>query len=108
MFNKSEIMTAAWVIVRRFAGNRETYAQRLSRALKLVWWNAKQEARTARDAAARAVAAAAQFAALTAAQLRAAVEGMENRDGLRWADLNRLTELRAALSKALAREALAA
>jgi hypothetical protein len=40
-------MTAAWAIVRRFAGNRETLAQRLSRALSLVWWNAKEAARIA-------------------------------------------------------------
>jgi hypothetical protein len=100
MFNRTEIMTAAWVIVRRFKGNRETHAQRISRALSHVWWQAKEAARLARNVAARAAAKVAELGAMSASQLRGAIVDLENRDGLRWADLNRLTDLHAALGKA--------
>lgn len=107
MFNRSEIMTAAWVIVRRFKGNDETPGQRLSRALRCVWWDAKQNARRAREAAARAAAHVAQFAGLTAAQLRANLFAFECKDSLRGSDWTRLDAMRAALREAVAREALA-
>lgn len=43
--NRAKIMKAAWVSVRRFAGNRESLHQRLSRALRKVWFEAKQAER---------------------------------------------------------------
>lgn len=93
------------MIVRRFKGN---LAQRLSRALSLVWWDAKEKARIARNLAARAAASAAQFANVTAAQLRADLWAFECKDTMRGSDWTRLDALRAALSEAEAREALAA
>ena len=105
MFNKSEIMSAAWVIVRRFKGN---LAERLSRALSYVWWDAKEKARIARNLAARAAATVAQFANTTTAQLRADLWAFECKDTMRGSDWTRLDAMRAALSQAEAREALAA
>ena len=43
-YDLSHIMKEAWVIANRFRGNSETWNQRLSRALKVVWWQEKQKA----------------------------------------------------------------
>jgi hypothetical protein len=98
MFNKSEIMTAAWVIVRRFAGNRETHAQRIARALKYVWWKAKE---AARELAAR-VAAAPASPARPVAEIRADLFAFECKDTLRGSDWTHLDALRGELAQALA------
>lgn len=98
MFNRSEIMKTAWIIARRFAGNRETWAQRLSRALKSVWWDAQQAARIAARAAAEKAAKAAQIAAMSLADLRAAIIDLENCDRLGFAGMTILTEYQRALS----------
>jgi hypothetical protein len=101
-FNRAKIMQAAWTIARRFAGNRETWGQRLSRALKFVWWDAKQAARAAANAAREAAAKAARFAVMTADQLSNAVVSMENTDRLGWAGIQELSEMRAAYTARLA------
>lgn len=92
--DRRALMNAAWTIARRFAGNRETWAQRLSRALKSVWWEAKQNAARAAHAAAAAVARASQFATLTVADLRAAIESAEACDRLGHAGIEHLSAMR--------------
>lgn len=104
-FNRAEIMTQAWTIARRFAGNPETWGQRLSRALKLVWWEAKEAARSAMEAARKAAEDVARFAGRTAASIRAEVVDMENTDRLGFAGIERLSLARRALAEAEAREA---
>ena len=103
--NKSEIMRAAWVIVRRFKGD---LAQRPSRALSYVWWDTKEAARIARNLAARAAASAAQFSTATVAQLRANLWAFECKDTMRGSDWQRLDAARAALTQAEARAPVAA
>lgn len=99
MFNRSEIMKTAWIIARRFAGNRETWAQRLSRALKSVWWDAQQAARIAARAAAENAAKAAQFAAMSLADLQRAIVSMENIDFLGFAGMAKLAEYQTELAQ---------
>lgn len=103
-FDRAQIMTEAWTIARRFAGNRETWGQRLSRALKLVWWNAKDAARRAVEAARQNAERAAAFVGRTAASLRAEVEDLENTDRLGFDGIERLAAARRALGEAVARE----
>lgn len=97
--NKAKLMRAAWVIVRRFEGNGETLQARLSRALKLVWWEAKQEARHAAEAAAHLAAQAASVVRPIAAVL-ADIRDLECRSTLRGSDWNRLDALRAEMMRA--------
>lgn len=97
--DRAKIMKAAWQIVRRFAGNRETLAQRMSRALKSVWWDAKRDAQRARELARQAVAEARQFAGMSLADLRLAVLSLENSDRLGWAGMQELSALRGLLVK---------
>ena len=104
-FDRAQIMTEAWTIARRFAGNRETWGQRLSRALKLVWWNAKEAACRAVETSRRAADRAGEFAGCTAASIRAEVEDMENIDRLGFDGIERLAAARRALGEAVAREA---
>ncbi len=104
-FNRAEIMQAAWTIARRFAGNRETWGQRLSRALKAVWCNVKDAARIAADLARTAAQEAARFAGRSAASIRAEVEELENTDRLGFAGIERLSHARRALAQAEAQEA---
>ena len=104
-FDRAQIMQEAWTIARRFAGNRETWGQRLSRALKLVWWNAKDAARRAVEAARRIAEQAAVFAGRSAASIRAEIENMENTDRLGFDGIERLAAARRALGDAVAREA---
>jgi hypothetical protein len=99
MFNRSEIMTKAWVIARRFAGNSETWAQRISRALKSVWWDAQQAARIAARAAADMAAKAAKFAAMSLADLQQVIESMENSDFLGFAGMAKLAEYQIELAQ---------
>ena len=104
-FDRTQIMTEAWTIARRFAGNRETWGQRLSRALKLVWWNAKEALRRAVENARLAVEKASALAGRTAASLRAEIEQLENTDRLGFDGIERLAAARRALGEAVAREA---
>lgn len=104
-FDRAQIMTEAWTIARRFAGNRETWGQRLSRALKHVWWTVKDAARRAAEVARRAAEQAAVFAGYSAETIRALVEDMENTDRLGFDGIERLAAARRALGEAVAREA---
>lgn len=97
--NKAKLMRAAWVIVRRFEGNGETLHARLSRALKLVWWEAKQEARRAAEAAAR-LAAQATVVVRPITAVLADIRDLECRSSLRGNDWDRLDALRAELLRA--------
>ncbi len=96
--DRAKIMQDAWTIARRFAGNRETWGQRLSRALKYVWWNVKE---AARQAAAQEAYRAAQRAAFTSArpaeEIRTEIWALECKDRLVGADWQRLDALRAEL-----------
>lgn len=106
-FDRAQIMQEAWTIARRFAGNRETWGQRLSRALKHVWWNAKEAARRAVEVGRLAAARAAHFAGRSAASVRAEVEQLENTDRLGFDGIERLAAARRALGEAVAQEAKA-
>ena len=105
MYNRAEIMKAAWVIVRRFAGNRETLAQRLSRALRSAWCDAKMAVEVALRVLAASAAKTARFAGKTVADLQAAIAAMENTDWLGRDGMEMLSDTRAALTVALAQEA---
>lgn len=96
-YDRRAIMKEAWTIARRFAGNRETWGQRLSRALKCAWDNAKTAQRIARDYATRVVEVT---TSARPADLRAEIIALENVDRLGWAGLQRLSTLRAMLHHA--------
>lgn len=96
--DRAKIMQDAWTIARRFAGNRETWGQRLSRALKLVWWNVKEAARQeVAQAAYRAAQRAAFASARSAEEIRTEILVLECKDRLVGADWQRLDALRAEL-----------
>ena len=112
-YDRSKIMQDAWAIARRFAGNSETWGQRLARALKSVWWSVKEAARIARAVAAKAAAKP----ALAVAALRPVrpahviardILCLECKDRLVWQDFQRLDALRIELTEANRREPIAA
>ena len=105
MYNRAEIMKAAWVIVRRFAGNRETLAQRLSRALGSAWGDAKMAMDIARRVSASNAAKIARFAGKSVPDLQGAIAALENTDWLGRDGMEMLSESRAALSVAMVQEA---
>lgn len=92
-YDRRAIMKAAWTIARRFAGNRETWGQRLSRALKCVWSDVKTAQRIARITARPVVDVASTD---SPAILRAEIIALENADRLGWAGMQRLSALQAA------------
>lgn len=94
MFNKSEIMRRAWAIVKKGSEWQKYRLRRLRYALQDAWGEAKRAARTATNA--------------TTAQLRADLWAFECKDTMRGSDWTRLDAMRATLSEAEAREALAA
>ena len=91
--------------MRRFAGNRETLAQRLSRALRSTWCDAKRAVEVARRASAAIAAKIARFAGKSVADLQSAIAALENSDWLGRDGLERLSDTRAALTVAMVREA---
>ena len=96
--DRAKIMQDAWTIARRFAGNRETWGQRLSRALKYVWWDVKEAARqAAAQDAYRAAQRAAFASARPAEEIRTEIWTLECKDRLAGADWQRLDALRAEL-----------
>lgn len=98
--DRRALMKSAWTIARRFAGNRETWGQRLSRALKSVWWSMKRDAELSAQAAARLAATAAEAARKTVADLLAEVTDLQNCDApLGWAGIERLSTLRRELAQ---------
>lgn len=103
-YDRKAIMTEAWEIVRRFLGNGETLDQLLSRALKSVWWSARQKMRVAQSVEV-SMAAKRKLEALPAAELAQRIEDIENRDALGVTGLNELAELRRAHAVAQRREA---
>ena len=105
MYNRAEIMKAAWVIVRRFARNRETLAQRLSRALRSAWGDAKMAMDIARRVQVSNAAKIARFAGKSVADLHAAIAALENTDWLGRDGMEMLSDTRAALTVAMAQEA---
>lgn len=105
MYNRAEIMKAAWVIVRRFAGNRETLTQRISRALRSAWYDAKAAVEVAFHASTANAAKIARFAGKSVADLQAAIVALENTDWLGRDGLEALSETCAALTVALTDEA---
>lgn len=98
-FDRAAIMKDAWVIVRRFRGNGETLRGLLSRALKAVWWKAKEAARVAAMVAARAAQVATQRIR-SAREIHADILSLENKDRMILADFDRLHSLRAELRAA--------
>lgn len=98
-YNRAEIMTAAWVIVRRFQGNGETLPQLMSRALRSAWFTAKMNASVKAQKASDDPRAA--------AAIKAEIQDMENRDTLGHEGIARLADLRAAHRAAEQHEAAA-
>ena len=94
-YNRSQIMKAAWEIVRRFEGNGEPRKQLMSRALKAAWFNAKSEAEVARSVAA-ATAEREALAQRPASVLQAEITDLENKTRLNNAGQDRLSALRSA------------
>lgn len=94
MFNKSEIMRRAWAIVKKGSEWQKYRLRRLRYALQDAWGEAKRTAK----AETRTIAA----------QLRADLFAFECKDTMRGSDWTRLDAMRATLSEAEAREALAA
>ena len=94
MFNKSEIMRRAWAIVKKGSEWQKYRLRRLRYALQDAWGEAKRAAKAATNS--------------TAAQLRADLWAFECKDTMRGSDWTRLDAMRATLSEAEAREALAA
>lgn len=78
--DRRALMQAAWAIARRFAWTKETWAQRLSRALKTVWWDAKEKARQVAELARNAAAVAADLARQSVDALRYELLTLENSD----------------------------
>ena len=98
--DRRSLMKSAWTIARRFAGNRETWGQRLSRALKSVWWAMKRDAELAARTAADLAKATVEAALKSVADLRAEVVDMENCDApLGWSGIERLSTLRRELAQ---------
>ena len=98
--DRRALMQAAWTIARRFAWTKETWAQRLSRALKSVWWDAKERSRQAAEAARAAAAHAADLARLPVDALRCELVTLENSDArLGWARQERISTLRRVLAQ---------
>ena len=91
--------------MRRFAGNRETLAQRLSRALRSAWCNAKTAVEVARRVSAVNAAKIERFAEKSVAELQSAIATLENTDCLGCDGMETPTETRAALTFALANHA---
>lgn len=104
LYNRSEIMTAAWVIVRRFQGNGEPHRQLMARALRSAWFTAKMEASVAR-ATAQAMEEREALAARPAATLWGQIQDLGNRDRLGHDGIECLSQLRAAYHVATKREA---
>jgi hypothetical protein len=94
MFNRSEIMRRAWAIVKKGSDWQRYRLRRLRYALQDAWNEAKRAAKAASNT--------------TAAQLRADLWAFECKDTMRGSDWTRLDAMRATLSEAEAREALAA
>lgn len=103
-FDHSAIMTAAWVIVRRFQGNGEPLRQLMARALRSAWFTAKMEAEVQRKVA-EAMKEREALAARPAATLWGLIQDLENRDRLGHEGIERLSQLRAAYHVAAKREA---
>lgn len=104
-YSRRQIMQDAWAIARRFAGNGETWGQRLSRALKSVWWQAKEAALVAAEVARKLAAEAARFATMSAASIRAEIAMLENAPRLSSREAEQLAAARRALPVAVAHEA---
>lgn len=93
-YNLSSIMSAAWVIARRFNGNGEPLRALLRRSLKQAWYQAKVAAQAARKAAQRAQVEALQVEAMTYAALAEWAFLIECQDRLSSADHDQLSRIR--------------
>ncbi len=100
-YDRAAIMSHAWSFARHEMRSRCLPAS----ALRSVFPEALRNAWRAAKVKMAYLMARAALALRPAAQLRAEVEDMENRDRLGWEGTERLGQLRAALSDAIAREA---
>ncbi|MDN3711047.1 hypothetical protein QWZ10_03030 [Paracoccus cavernae] len=98
-YNLSSIMSAAWVIARRFIGNGESLRALLRRALKQAWYQAKVAAQMARKAAQRVQVSASQVEAMTYAALAEWAFVIECQDRLSTADHDQLALIRHAMAQ---------
>ena len=103
-YDRSKIMKAAWVIVRRFKGNGESHAALLSRALKAAWFTAREEVRVARMAA-KAAQQREALANRPVVEVEAEIARLEQKNYQGHEGRERLRELHAALRTAANREA---
>jgi len=103
-YNRSKIMSDAWIIVRRFLGNGETLPALLSRALRSAWSTAKDNAAVARRSAANATKQAAQ-ALRPSVDIWTEIQNLENRSFLGHDGVAKLSDLRTAYHASCKREA---
>lgn len=100
-YDRKEIMTRAWQYARQDLWSRRLPASALlslfSDALRSAWRAAKVKLATQKARAA--------LASRPAAELRAAINDLENRDRLDPASIDQIGQLHAALGQAIAREA---
>lgn len=104
LYDRRRIMNVAWTIARRFAGNSESWPQRLSRALKLAWEDAKRDAQVAVEISRQREAKAARFAGMTQEALHMAIIEMRNTNYLGHAGMQELAEYEAELTRREAEE----
>lgn len=97
--NRKELFTLAWAIARQEQWSRRLASVRglFGDALRKAWQEMKRRAAIA--------AQRAQVAPRAAADLLAAIRDLENRERLRWADLDRLSALRREFASAATQEA---
>lgn len=97
-YNRSSIMSDAWAIVRRFAGNGETLRGLLRRALKQVWYSAKAAQRVVTEVARRAKADAESAAGMATATLAELAVVLDCKDRLTVGEYHQLDLIRRELS----------
>ena len=101
-YNRKEIMTLAWAWARQDLWSLRLPASHLRRlfadALTRAWAEAK----------ARKFSAAVKGPSRPVEQIEAEISAIENRDGLRWPDFQRLDALRIELNEANRRARIAA
>lgn len=104
-YNRRMIMLEAWETVRRLQrrGDKRTVFQLLGHALRSAWYSAKVALRIARQSQ-QHLKADADLEARSVASLQAEVTNLENKTFLRHDGMERVSQLRRALSVARARE----
>lgn len=101
-YNRSSIMSEAWAIVRRFAGNGETLHGLLRRALKQAWYSAKVARQIAAKVAQRAKADTESVAGMATAALAELAVVLDYKDRLTVGEYHQLDLIRRELAARVA------